>query len=808
MGDAMRHSHFVITPNAGEGIEWRAQNLYSAKVPIVRTLKHAQAIEIEEETFLVAPPDSQMEIKPLLTRVGGEEQVIGCDRQPVARAKRAWAAPDEGCDPAFRSVAWGEAGEPIRYRLMVEPGGSRHVVVGLCEGEHAEAGKRVLDLHVDGAESKRGIDLAGTVGKNKGALFAFNARDHDGDGVIEIRIEANQASGDRNVFVNAIWAFREEPPARETILGGEACELAYAFADCGVAPLPGRQYITIVRLTNNGSDTRTYSPVWKIERLDRFERLGLKRGVLHLGHNTRVLASEGFLSLEEASPHCRFAKLSPVVLAPGETKQLVITVNRHGYMGEALSPDKAGELRDGAIRYWNSAALPYDKIQVPDSGIQAMIDSSIRNIYQARDIRDGLPAFHVGPTCYRCLWIVDGAFLLETATMLGRKEETRAGMAYMLSFQGADGGFQVKARYWKETGIILWAVVRHALLTQDKEWLRGQWPTLKRAVDFINRLRSAENTVDLEALEYRLLPAGDIDGGIGYHGKPEYSNIYWSLIGLKAMVDAARWIEDAAAATEWGADYEDFYASFRKAAKRDMKDDPHGNQYLPILMADAMNEVPQRAQWSFCHAVYPGMLFEKGDPLVEGNLSMLRATKAEGMVLGTGWVKDGIWTYFASFYGHALLWEGHGREAAESLYDFANHAAPNMAWREEQMPQGKGDQEFGDMPHNWASAEFIRLVVHSIALDRGEELHLCEGLPREWVFPGAVVSLRGIATPFGELALELSISDEGNSAKLSVNKLTGSPCAKIVFHREGWSDVGGMLEFAGDMPIETIVSLW
>ena len=33
------------------------------------------------------------------------------------------------------------------------------------------------------------------------------------------------------------------------------------------------------------------------------------------------------------------------------------------------------------------------------------------------------------------------------------------------------------------------------------------------------------------------------------------------------------------------------------------------------------------------------------------------------------------------------------------------------------------------MPHNWASAEFIRLTVHLLALDRGDELHLLEGLP-------------------------------------------------------------------------------
>ena len=44
------------------------------------------------------------------------------------------------------------------------------------------------------------------------------------------------------------------------------------------------------------------------------------------------------------------------------------------------------------------------------------------------------------------------------------------------------------------------------------------------------------------------------------------------------------------------------------------------------------------------------------------------------MSLVTGWLTGGIWNYFASFYGHAVLWQGEGRKAAESLYAFANHA--------------------------------------------------------------------------------------------------------------------------------------
>ena len=87
--------------------------------------------------------------------------------------------------------------------------------------------------------------------------------------------------------------------------------------------------------------------------------------------------------------------------------------------------------RDEAEKYWEHLDLPYGRIEVPDAGVQALLDSSIRNIYQAREIKKGLPAFQVGPTCYRGLWVVDGSFSMESIAYLGRTEEARNGIQYL-----------------------------------------------------------------------------------------------------------------------------------------------------------------------------------------------------------------------------------------------------------------------------------------------------------------------------------------------------------------------------------------
>ncbi|MGD0899612.1 MAG: hypothetical protein ABR915_17415 [Thermoguttaceae bacterium] len=441
-----------------------------------------------------------------------------------------------------------------------------------------------------------------------------------------------------------------------------------------------------------------------------------------------------------------------------------------------------------AAKYWTKLDLPYGHIEVPDAGIQAQLDSSIRNIYQAREIKNGLPAFQVGPTCYRGLWVVDGSFLMEAVAMLGRADEARAGIRYLLSFQQPDGSIMLIKGHWKETGILLWAVARHARLTGDKKWLEEMWPKVQRAVDYVRAMRKTASA-DPAAPNFGLIPNGFSDGGLS-GSIPEYTNVYWTLAGLRAAIDAARWLGHAAEADAWQREYDDFYAAFRRAAQRDMETDAHGNRYLPISMLKdekAKSRSPQKAQWAFLHAVFPGKVFAPDDPLVTGNMAMLRAAECEGLVRDTGWAPAGIWTYFGSFYAHAWLWNGDGQKAARTLYAFANHASPLLAWREEQMPVGEGNKPVGDMPHNWASAEFIRLVRHLIVLERGDELHLLEGVPPAWLVPGKSLRLKDVLTEFGPISLELRLAADGREAVLTLDPPRRDPPKRIVLHLAGWS---------------------
>lgn len=782
-----------IGPEIVSGARWVRQETVSPRTPIMQTWKNADGVEVLEETFVVTPRPGQTDPKPRLTRM---------DR--VLRW-RGFAKPVRPCSSAFTGMEAAMAGETIQFQLAL-PSGIRSnepltVVFGLCEGVQKEPGKRPLVLRIEGGDAKT-VDPVKDFGYNQPGLYKLAARDANHDGIIKISVMTAEGAEEKRPVVNAFWVFDGPLPSDEAIIMGEAEELAFASYPTGA--MPERQAVVLMTLKNTLAAAATRQPALRIHSVAPVRYLPAAASV-QAGESTRISVAGRMESCTAVASNNYLVRLPPVTLKPGESRQVVFTVDRN--LHKPASPftvAQARRLRATAQQWWEKkSGLPFDTIQVPDAGIQAMVESSVRNIWQAREIKKGRPAFHVGPTVYRGLWVVDGSFLLESAALLGRGRDARAGVEYLLSHQKPDGSFEIIHRFWKENGIVLWAATRHAILTQDKTWLRSHWPDLQRVVKAIQNLR-AEASKDPTALEYRLLPPGEVDGGISNPNrtKPDYSNVYWCLGGLKSAIAAAHWLGDEASAAAWQTEFDDFYATYRKAAARDSLKDSFGNAYVPTMMGNIDQHVPARGQWAFCHAVYPGQVFPKDDALLEGQLAMLRATKVQGMVYDTGWMKEGIWTYFASFYGHAQLWQGRGREAAQVLYDFARHASPTRVWREEQKPVGKGAEEVGDMPHNWASAEFIRLTTHLIELDRGDELHLLEGFPHEWAGPGMITRLNGVLTPFGPLHLEVRGSDDDQSVRLKMAQLKGSKPAKIVLHLDGLTDKAETVELVTDRDVD------
>lgn len=550
-----------------------------------------------------------------------------------------------------------------------------------------------------------------------------------------------------------------------------------------------REFLLMTEYTNHGERPATITPLLELQGSAPGINLA-DPSVFDLAPNTRCRTTLAINPGSAKSLKSYVLGLQPLTIPAGGKAHWVLAIDRNGFKNsQPVDWDEAEALRQSTVTYWeNSTGLPYNVIETPDPMIQAILDASIRELYQMRYVIDDRPAFFFGPRYYNDYWVLDGSFVTEAVAMLGRVEDAGGYADYMLLHQQPDGRIQCMSNYWKETGIALLTVYRHAQMRGDKEWLRQRWPQFRRAVAAVEQLRRFGTAGDPNALNYHLSPEGFGDGGVGFAA--EFTNSYWQLAGMKAAVEAAEWLGESGDAQAWQKEYTDFDQVFQKAIARDAKTDGQGNRYIPATMGTAVPEFPTRGQWAFCQGVYPGRIFSKDDPLMLGTLRMLQAHEVEGgIVEDSGWI--GIWSQCGSFYGHDWLWLGDGQKAARLLYAFAEHASPVWNFREEMPHQIEAGEVFpfdrgsGDMPHVSASAEFIRLTGHLLAFDRGNELHLFEGLPPQWLKPGMTTRLNGLVTPFGPLTLEVKVSPDGNKANLKIAALRDPACRKIVVHLNG-----------------------
>lgn len=389
-----------------------------------------------------------------------------------------------------------------------------------------------------------------------------------------------------------------------------------------------------------------------------------------------------------------------------------------------------------------------------------------RNIQQAREEKNGRLVFQVGPTVYRGLWIVDGNFLLEAARYLGYDREADDGLRAEWAKQ-VDTGQVIAAgggEHWKDTAIAMFTLVRQCELKQDWGLFRELEPNVIKAVDFLIGLRDQAKAGNSINGRYGLLAPGFADGGIG-GVRSEFTNTVWTLAGLRAVSNAGEHLgmPSMQKAAQF---YKELYAALQNAAKKEMVQSPAGFEYLPMLAHDdpSLSDPdpwnrprPQTAQWALSHSIYPGLVFDKTDPIVRGHVALMQSCTKEDVPIETGWLwHDCLWTYNASFTAHVYLWAGLRDWAHRTFTGFLNHASPLYCWREEQpLQKALVGQDWGDMPHNWASAECVRYLRHMLALEDGRALRLLEGITGAELIPGKPYRLRNSPTRFGRIDLDL-----------------------------------------------------
>jgi len=230
---------FVITDPAGPPI------FIQAGTP----LRVVEAQGIIKATWSLILAAHQAQSLTLATQVGWGPVTASFTKGTVTevnppRVMADAVVPTVPCDPRFRHILVGLA-KPLVFRFKTPGPGPFRVAFGLIENCWDAAEKRVLDLRVEG-QSVHTIDLAKEYGKGVPVVLCFDARDTDGDGNIEVSIQATKPDQDPNPTVSFIYLFNATgaPEPAQILAGGvddQAIALVHADRRAKSTKLPPPQ---------------------------------------------------------------------------------------------------------------------------------------------------------------------------------------------------------------------------------------------------------------------------------------------------------------------------------------------------------------------------------------------------------------------------------------------------------------------------------------------------------------------------------------------------------------------------------------
>jgi len=705
-----------------------------------------------------------------------------------------WATPPPGTDPSFANVAWG-TNRPIRYLVRVKPGSRKKVALGFCESYKSGPGSRVMTVDIEG-DTLRDVDPMADGGRNRPMVLLTSGRDMNYDGRLAITVHPSARTADPNVILNALWVFAGDAQVSTgDILAGNASAAAEVHWSCGT------------ELTECAPDVRTDAllATFEGEHFTPVVRIKTRRALV-FDPVARIVRWHGlpFLACRPVPNSGRWYGDTLLLTLPAGSRRADIVV-MHG-KNAAAELVRVPDLREDELRckeYWlQESPVPRTRITVPDARMQYLLEASLRNIYQVREKVDGWLQYQPGPTVYRGMWLCDVLISGNVSMMSGDTASVRLALEGGFRTQMPNGQFRslYPAVSIVETPVFLTMMFRYARAAGNQAWLEHNWAVVQKGMAWIESERM--KTLDEPGAPYAgLLPPGFVDGGIA-HRTADYGSVWWAMIALEHGIRAAHDLGRDTEAECWGELLGKFDTSFRIAAARDMRRDSLGHRFLPIAVAETTQTLPhQRGQYAFLLPLPYGKFFFAPDTLMtsilHGNLAMLDAHCAEGLIVGSGWMSDGVWSWLGAVHSMAHLLSGNGPAAWTILNAVADHASPLATWMEEQQLRANGRRTSGDGSDAEASAFFVQALSALLVLERPDSLVFCTGVPGEWLHPGSRTTVEDLLTDHGPVSLIMETSGDGNELSLLIQATrTHAPAGGIridltAFSRAGFRDAQG-----------------
>ncbi|MFD0714704.1 hypothetical protein [Paenibacillus sp. GCM10027626] len=550
--------------------------------------------------------------------------------------------------------------------------------------------------------------------------------------------------------------------------------------------MAGTASATLVKITvrNSGERSRQYSI-----RCGRNEGGGFNpawvdpRGtanVLQAGHNDRAdrilvlgLGADRFIAGMK-----QFTMIWE--LAPGEERSGWVIRPHEAFMSELKQLEDADWDAEwnSAITAWRSRVEPAHKTLIPDPALFLAFKASLADLFVMREVfSDGYIASVCGTEIYRNTNPFEPSQVPIVLDQLGMEEEAEQGIRFFMEQQEQDGDWTGAKGWtftmWGGTGFKSHTIMEHYRLTNNKAYLELAFPRMLASSRWQERMRNSTRYSAEELAERGLMPRGMGDCGL-LNGDDHFGVFYphniWAVYADKLALEAA----EILGKDEHIAELSQIYQEGRKALLESLSSGtiiaPDGSRWIP-----ASSNNTSGSRWGALHALYPTGLLPEDHEWINGTIQyMENHLSLGGLPVDTGGLKGGMWVSAAlDDLANAHLVRGDGDAAVEYLYRAINHGTPLITWCEERGQEPGTNTCTGDRQHLWTPLAIVRVLRNSLLMEKGDILHLAQGIDREWLTSGQPVGVVAMNTHFGQVSYRLQF-DKTQSIIQGTCSLTGT----------------------------------
>lgn len=404
-----------------------------------------------------------------------------------------------------------------------------------------------------------------------------------------------------------------------------------------------------------------------------------------------------------------------------------------------------GEARREFVREWEKR-LGRVGLRLPDRRVENCFRASLA--YLILLSRDGKPV--PGPTKYRMFWVRDCAYMADALYYGGQQDMIAPALRQVRAMQLPSGGFLPRSGSRKDDeldapGEAIYAWVRQYRRTGDLAQLREAWPSILAACRYVRQQRAGG-----------ILPASVSAEDLGDTLQQHYWDDFWCIRGLRDAAFAARELGMKSDAAWIAAEAQSLSAATRASIDATMA--RHSIGYIPNGPGEFASAAAARG--TSC-ALWPCEALDPSDPLVTRSFDAYWRKWIEPSGGGFAFRRH-YWPYAGLDLAQGYLMLGQRERAWAILKWSVEHDATRGLYS---WPEGMSMNDLtlaeGDMPHGWMSAACVSMVRNMLVRESGGGLLLLSGVPKDWLKPGAVISIKDFPTEFGKVSYRAVVTRGG-----------------------------------------------